>query len=79
MEIDLDLLLKDKLVEEFKKEKEKQGDRLPCTQVELEEFFGDGRQILKFFKSKLSKWYSKKGQKLEAIELPLNLHKLNLM
>ena len=54
MEIDLDLLLKDKLVEEFKKEKEKQGDRLPCTQVELEEFFGDGRQILKFFKSKLN-------------------------
>ena len=52
MEIDLDILLKDKLVEEFK-EKEKQGDRLPCTQVELEEFFGDGRQILKFFKSKL--------------------------
>ena len=47
MEIDLDLLLKDKLVEEFKKEKKK-GDRLPCTQIELEEFFGDGRQILKF-------------------------------
>jgi hypothetical protein len=72
MEIDLDILLKDKLIEEFKKEKEKQGDRLPCTQIELEEFFGDGRQILKFFKSKLAKWYSKKGQKLEAIELPLN-------
>ena len=29
MEIDLDLLLKDKLVQEFKKEKEKQGERLP--------------------------------------------------
>ena len=72
MEIDLDLLLKDKLVEEFKKEKEKQGDRLPCTQIELEEFFGDGRQILKFFKTKLAKWYSKKNQKLEAIEIPLN-------
>ena len=72
LEIDLDILLKDKLVEEFKKEKEKQGDRLPCTQIELEEFFGDGRQILKFFKSKLAKWYSKKGQKLEAIELPLH-------
>ena len=72
LEIDLDILLKDKLVEEFKKEKEKQGDRLPCTQIELEEFFGDGRQILKFFKSKLAKWYSKKGYKLEAIELPLH-------
>ena len=68
MEIDLDLLLKDKLVEEFKKKK-KQGDRLPCTQVELEEFFGDGRQILKYFKSKLAKWYSKKGYKLEAIRV----------
>ena len=72
MSIDLDLLLKDKLIEAFTKEKEKQGDRLPTTQKELEEFFGDGRQILKFFKSKLAKWYSKKNQKLEAIELPLN-------
>lgn len=72
MSIDLDLLLKDKLIEAFTKEKKKQGDRLPTTQKELEEFFGDGRQILKFFKSKLAKWYSKKNQKLEAIELPLN-------
>ena len=72
MSIDLDLLLKDKLIEAFTKEKEKQGDRLPTTQKELEEFFGDGRQILKFFKSKLAKWYSKKNQKLEAIELMLN-------
>ena len=72
MSIDLDLLLKDKLIEAFNAEKKKQGDRLPTTQIELEEFFGDGRQILKFFKSKLAKWYSKKNQKLEAIELPLN-------
>ena len=66
MEIDLDLLLKDKLVEEFKKEKEKQGDRLPCTQVELEEFFGDGRQILKFFKSKLNQMVFKKRTKVRS-------------
>ena len=72
MSIDLDLLLKDKLIEAFNTEKKKQGDRLPTTQKELEEFFGDGRQILKFFKSKLAKWYSKKNQKLEAIELMLN-------
>ncbi len=72
MEIDLDILLKDKLIEAFNDEKKKQGDRLPTTQVELEEFYGDGRQILKFFKSKLAKWYSKKNQRLEAIELPLN-------
>ena len=72
MSIDLDLLLKDKLIEAFNAEKKKQGDRLPTPKIELAEFFGDGRQILKFFKSKLAKWYSKKNQKLEAIELPLN-------
>ena len=59
MSIDLDLLLKDKLIEAFNAEKKKQGDRLPTTQIELEEFFGDGRQILKFFKSKLAKILSK--------------------
>ena len=53
MEIDLDILLKDKLIEAFNDEKKKQGDRLPTTQVELEEFYCDGRRILQWFNNKL--------------------------
>jgi len=44
----------------------------PCTQIELEEFFGDGRQILHYFKTKLDKLYTKSGFELVSIELPLN-------
>jgi len=59
MAMDLDMLLKDRLVENFNKEKEKLGENeFPCTKEELEEFFGD---------------FSKKGYELVAIELPLNM------
>jgi hypothetical protein len=38
----------------------------------LEEFFGDGRQILQYFKKKLDTLYTKSGFDLVAIEMPLN-------
>ena len=72
--MDLDMLLKDRLVENFNKEKEKlEENEFPCTKEELEEFFGDGRKILQYFKSKLVLFFSKKGYELVAIELPLNM------
>jgi hypothetical protein len=70
--LDLDKLLFDKLVEQFKKEKEKIGEDDPCTQEELGEFFDDGKKILKYFKSKLDKLYTKSGFELIAIEQRLN-------
>jgi hypothetical protein len=74
MAMDLDMLLKDRLVENFNKEREKLGENeFPCTKEELEEFFGDGRKILQYFKSKLVLFFSKKGYELVAIELPLNM------
>jgi hypothetical protein len=73
MSMDLDRMLKDALIENFNKEKEKLAEGVhPCTKEELEEFFGDGRKILRYFKGKLPKYFSKKGWKLEAIEMPLN-------
>ena len=72
MELDLELMLKDKLVEHFTQEKEKLTEGTPCTREELEEFFGDGRQILQFFKKKLDTLYTKSGFELVAIEMPLN-------
>jgi hypothetical protein len=44
----------------------------PCEQIELEEFYGDGRRILEWFKKHLAKFYSKTGFELVGIEIPLN-------
>jgi hypothetical protein len=72
LELDLELMLKDKLVEHFTAEKAKMTEGAPCEKEELEEFFGDGRLILQYFKSKLDKLYTKSGFELVSIELPLN-------
>ena len=72
LEIDLETMLKDKLVEHFTTEKSKMTEGTPCSKEELEEFFGDGRNILQYFKSKLDKLYTKSGFELVSIELPLN-------
>jgi hypothetical protein len=71
-EIDLDKLLLDKIKEAFTKEKEALSEGTPCTQIELEEFYGDGRRILAWFKKYCSKFYSKSGYELVGIEIPLN-------
>lgn len=70
--LDLETMLKDKLVEHFTAEKEKMSEGTPCTKEELEEFFGDGRHILHYFKTKLDKLYTKSGFELVAIEMALN-------
>jgi hypothetical protein len=73
MKMDLDIILKEELVKNFNKEKEVLAEGVfPCSKEELEEFYGDGRNILRYFKNKLPKYFSKKGYKLEAIEFPLN-------
>lgn len=74
MALDLDGLLSKRLIENFNKEKEKlEEGQYPCTKDELEEFYGDGRKIIQYFKSKLGNFFSKKGYELVAIELPLNV------
>jgi len=71
-EIDLDKLLLDRMRENYKKEKEAMSEGTPCTQIELEEFYGDGRRIIGWFKKYCSKFYSKSGFELVGIEIPLN-------
>lgn len=70
-EINLDMLLLERLKANFIKEKENSGVA-PCTQLELEEFFGDGRRILVWFIKHISKFYSKSGYKLLGIEIELS-------
>ena len=71
-ELNLDKMLLNSLREEFTKEKEKMSEGAPCTQLELEEFFGDGRRILEWFVKHIEKFYTKSGYELVAIEMPLN-------
>ena len=71
-EINLDKLLLEKMRESYTQEKEKMSEGTPCEQIELEEFYGDGRRILEWFKKHLAKFYSKTGFELVGIEIPLN-------
>lgn len=72
LQLNLNQMLQDKLVEHFKKEKEKMGEDDPCTKEELQEFYEDGVKILEYFRLKLDKLYSKTGFDLVAIEQRLN-------
>ena len=72
MEIDTDKLLLDWMRKEYIKETEKLTEGTICSQLELEEFYGDGRRILEWFKKKIDKFYTKTGFELVGIEIPLN-------
>ena len=72
MELDTDKLLLDWMRKEYIKETDKLSEGTVCTQLELEEFYGDGRRILEWFKKKIDKFYTKSGFELVGIETPLN-------
>ena len=73
LQLNLEQMLKDKLVEHFNKENEKMEDGMyPCTKEELGEFFEDGKLILQYFRNKLDNLYHKSGFELVAIEQALN-------
>ena len=71
-EINLDKLLLEKMKDAFTKEKDSLSEGAPCTQIQLEEFYGDGRRILAWLTKNMQKFYSKSGYELVGIEIPLN-------
>ena len=71
-EINVDKLLLERMRENYTKEKEAMSEGTPCEQIELEEFYGDGRRILEWLKKNMGKFYSKSGFELVGIEIPLN-------
>ena len=73
MAMDLEALLLERLVANFKIEKDKMKGEIPCTKLELEEFYGDGSKILQYFVNKISKFYSKSGFELVGIEIPIEV------
>ena len=71
-EINKDKLLLENMRKAYKSEVEKMSEGTPCTQIELEEFYGDGRRILAWLDKHMHKFYSKSGFELVGIEIPLN-------
>jgi len=70
--LNLEQRLHDKMMEQFKIEKERFG-KSPCTVEELREFFQDGVEILDFLKKKRGEYFSKRGYKLIGCEVPINV------
>jgi hypothetical protein len=68
-EINIDKLLLERMRENYKAEVEKMSEGTPCSQLELEEFYGDGRRILEWFMKHIGKFYSKSGFELIGIEI----------
>jgi hypothetical protein len=71
-EISKDKLLLENMRKAYKSEVEKMSEGTPCTQIQLEEFYGDGRRILAWLDKHMHKFYSKSGFELVGIEIPLN-------
>ena len=71
-EIDLNKMLRDNLIEQFKSAEEKDG-KAPCTKEELMEFFDDGILIIDFFKKRRNQYFSKRDWKLIGCEIPIEV------
>ena len=71
-EIDLDKMLRDNLIEQFKLAEEK-DEKPPCTKEELMEFFDDGILIIDFFKKRRGEYFSKRDWELIGCEIPIEV------
>ena len=70
--LNLEEMLRDKLIEQFKKAEEEDG-KPPCTKEELREFFQDGCDIIDFFKKRRGEYFSRRGYKLIGCEIPIDI------
>ena len=74
--IDLNEMLRDKLIEQFKLAEEKDG-KAPCTKEQLMEFFDDGILIIDFFKKRRGEYFGKRGWELIGCEVPIEVELKN--
>ena len=70
--LDLNKLLRDKLIEQFKEAEEEDG-KPPCTKEELIEFLDDGILIIDFFKKRRGEYFSKRDWELIGCEIPIEV------
>jgi hypothetical protein len=71
--LDLNSLLKTSLKIEYLASKEKNNNVDFSNPAELNEFYNDGVNIIKYIKTKKAKYFSKRGWHLVGVELPLSL------
>ncbi len=70
--LNLEEMLRDKLIEQFKRAEE-EDEKPPCTKKDLQEFFQDGCDIIDFFKKRRADYFSKRGYKLIGCEVPIEV------
>lgn len=70
-EMDLVGYFEERMYENYKHDLQENDNEHYTTKEELMEFIEDGRASLDWFKSKRSKYFSKKGTKLVGIEIPI--------
>ena len=70
--LDLNEMLRDRLVENFKIAKE-HDDKACCTKEDLQEFFEDGVAIIDFVKKRRNDYFGKRGFKLIGCEVPIDV------
>ena len=70
--LDLNKMLRDKLIEQFKQAEEEDG-KPPCTKEDLMEFFDDGILIIDFFKKRRNQYFSKRDWELIGCEIPIEV------
>ena len=70
--LDLNKMLRDKLIEQFKQAEEQDG-KSPCTKEQLMEFFDDGILIIDFFKKRRNQYFSKRDWELIGCEVPIDV------
>ena len=70
--LNLEQRLHDKMIEQFKLAREKEG-KDPCTVEQIREFFQDGCDILDFVKKRRADYFSKRGYKLIGCEVPIDV------
>ena len=70
-EMDIVKYFEDRMYENYKNDLQENKNEHYTTKEELLEFIQDGRTSLEWFKSKRSKYFSKKNYKLVGIEVPI--------
>ena len=70
--LDLNKMLRDKLIEQFKQAEEEDG-KPPCTKEDLIEFLDDGILIIDFFKKRRNQYFSKRDWELIGCEIPIEV------
>ena len=70
-ELDLETIFQEKFIESYQKQYKDNNNEHFSSAIEMREFYEDGVEILRFFKKKIGRYFSKRGTYLVGIELPI--------